>query len=71
MAIVAAAQYDLKNQMKWHKNILAGAKTSAELQAIYKADMQSLTEALSTKNTACETVSSTECQEATAWTLIH
>ena len=33
--------------------------------------MQSLTEALSTKNTACEATSSTECQEATAWTLIY
>ena len=68
MAIVAAAQFDLNSLKAWHKSNLAAASTSAELEAIYKSDMESLKEAQSVKTTAtCEGGKSTDCTDATAW----
>ena len=71
MAIVAAAQFDLKSLKAWHNSNLAGASTSAELEAIYKSDMESLKEAKSIETTACEGGKSTDCTDATAWLLMH
>ena len=74
MAIVAATQFDLPSQFdvkslsKWHKSNLAEASTSAELEAIYNADLDSLKEAKSSKTTACKGgEKSTDCIDATAW----
>lgn len=68
----AKAIHDIDNQNVWHKALLAGDKTKAEIDATLAADKTSHGDAVTKETAACKTSKTTEeCKAATKWTAMH